>query len=347
MTSNGSGSRNSADLTVILQRPHERKRTQKQVEAIRAGLASIPGADVSLGRSGRSSSRCSVPDPVVLDREVTRLYDKIAKIKGITDLESSVKPGLPAYAVRIKADAARELGLTPTQLASSLRSFVNGDVATYWTAPDGEQVEVEIRLPQPMRENISQLDNLPVAYARDGTPIALSRVANMIPVINPEVIKRQDLQRRQAIYAGVTGRPSGDVSKEITKLVDATVLPPGYRFDMGGQTRDQGRGIQRHPPRARRGGALHLHRPGLQFGSFLQPFAIMASLPLALIGVMLALLLTHSTLNLFSMIGLVMLMGLVTKNAILLVDYATHVRKTGLGVAEALLQAAWCGCAPS
>ena len=136
-----------------------------------------------------------------------KLTDKIAKIKGITDLETSVKPGLPAYAVRIKADAARELGLTPTQLAASLRSFVNGDVATYWTAPDGEQVEVELRLPQPMRENIAQLDSLPVAYAKDGTPIALSRVADVVSVVNPEVIKRQDLQRRQAIYAGVTGRP--------------------------------------------------------------------------------------------------------------------------------------------
>ncbi len=335
----GSGSRNSGDLTIILVRPHERKRTQKQVEeAIRKGLAPIPGADVSLGQRPIFLSLLG-PDPAVLDREVTKLYEKIAKIKGITDLESSVKPGLPAYAVRIKADAARELGLTPTQLASSLRSFVNGDVATYWTAPDGEQVEVELRLPQPMRENIAQLDNLPVAYARDGTPIALSRVADVVPIVNPEVIKRQDLQRRQAIYAGVTGRPSGDVSGEIKKLVDATVLPPGYRFDMGGQSRDQAEAFQ--------GILLALGAAVLfiyivlasQFGSFLQPFAIMASLPLALIGVMLALLLTGSTLNLFSMIGLVMLMGLVTKNAILLVDYANHARRAGSSAAEALLQA--------
>jgi len=335
----GSGSRNSGQLTVVLVKPHERKRTQKQIEeAIRQGLAPIPGAGVALGNRPIFLSLLG-PDPAVLDREVTKLYAKIAQIKGITDLESSVKPGLPAYAVRIRADAARELGLTPTQLAASLRSFVNGDVATYWTAPDGEQVEVELRLPQLLRENIAQLDNLPVAYAKDGTPIALSRVADVVPVVNPEVIKRQDLQRRQAIYAGVTGRPSGDVSAEVRKLVDATVLPPGYRFDMGGQSRDQAEAFQ--------GILLALGAAVLfiyivlasQFGSFLQPFAIMASLPLALIGVMLALLLTGSTLNLFSMIGLVMLMGLVTKNAILLVDYANHMRSTGLNAAEALLQA--------
>ena len=335
----GSGSRNTGDLTIQLLKPHERKRTQKQVEeAIRQGVAPIPGADVSLGQRPIFVSLLG-PDTAVLDREVLKLAEKIAKIKGITDLETSVKPGLPAYAVRIKADAARELGLTPTQLAASLRSFVNGDVATYWTAPDGEQVEVELRLPRPMRENISQLDNLPVAFAADGTPIALSRVADVVPVVNPEVIKRQDLQRRQAIYAGAAGRPSGDVSSDVKKLVDATVLPPGYRFDMGGQSKEQAEAFQ--------GVLLALGAAVVfiyivlasQFGSFLQPFAIMASLPLALIGVMLALLLTGSTLNLFSMIGLVMLMGLVTKNAILLVDYANHVRRTGSSVAESLLQA--------
>ena len=335
----GNGGRNSAQLDIVLSKPDERERSQKQVEAaIRAGIAPIPGAEMSLGQRPIYVGLLG-PDPEVLDREVTKLYDKIARIEGITDLESSVKPGLPAYGVRIKPDAVRELGLTPTQLAASLRSYVNGDVATYWTAPDGEQVEVELRLPQPLRENIAQLDNLPVAYAKDGTPIALARVADVVRVVNPEVIKRQDLQRRQAIYAGVAGRPSGDVGADVQRLIDATTLPPGYRFDVGGQTKDQAEAFQ--------GIVLALGAAVVfiyivlasQFGSFLQPLAIMASLPLSLIGVMLALLLTHTTLNVFSMIGLVMLMGLVTKNAILLVDSANHARRTGVGVAEALLRA--------
>ena len=333
------GNRNAGRLEIQLVKPSERKRTQKQVEeAIRAAIAPIPGADLALGNRPIFVSLLG-PDPKVLDEEVLKLAEKMRKIPGITDLETSVKPGLPAYAVRLKPDAVRELGLTPTVLAASLRSFVNGEVATYWTAPDGEQVEVELRLPQLLRENIAQLDNLPVAYAKDGTPIALGRVADIVPVVNPLVIKRQDLQRRQAVYAGVTGRPSGDVGNEVKKVVDATQLPPGYRFDQGGQTRDQAEAFQ--------GILLALLAAVIfiyivlasQFGSFLQPFAIMASLPLALIGVMLALLVTRSTLNLFSMIGLVMLMGLVTKNAILLVDFANHARKAGLSTAEALLQA--------
>ncbi|HWK84812.1 MAG TPA: efflux RND transporter permease subunit [Caldimonas sp.] len=335
----GNGSRNSANLSIQLVKPHERKRSQKDVEqALRAALKPIAGIDVTLGNRPIYVALLG-PDPEVLETEVLRLRDKVAKVRGIADLTTSVLPGMPAYAVRLKPGAVRELGLTTTQLATSLRSFVNGDVATWWTSPDGEQVDVELRLPQSSRENVAQLDSLPVAYAKDGTPIALSRVADVVTVVNPVVIKRQDLQRRQAIYAGTQDRPSGDVGADVQKIVKDTQLPPGYRFDVGGQTKDQ--------EEAFRGVLLALAAAVIfiyivlasQFGSFLQPLAIMASLPLALIGVMLALLVTRSTLNLFSMIGLVMLMGLVTKNAILLVDFANHGRRAGLSVPEALLQA--------
>ena len=335
----GNGSRNSASLSIQLTKPYERKRSQSQLEkALRDALKPIPGISVTLGNQPIYVALLG-PDPNVLETEVLKLQEKVSKVPGIADLTTSVKPGIPAFAVRLKPDAARELGLTTTQLAASLRSFVNGDVATYWTSPDGEQVDVELRLPQAARENVSQLDDLPVAYAKDGTPIALSRIADIVPVVNPVVIKRQDLQRRQAIYAGTQGRPSGDVGADVQKIVKATHLPPGYRFDVGGQTKDQQEAFQ---------GLLLAIGAAIifiyivlasQFGSFLQPIAIMASLPLALLGVMLALLVTRSTLNLFSMIGLVMLMGLVTKNAILLVDFANHGRRAGLSVPEALLQA--------
>ena len=335
----GNGLRNSALLSIQLTKPSERKRRQKQVEnALRAALKPIPGISVSLGNLPIYVALLG-PDPSVLETEVLRLRDEVAKLPGIADLTTSVKPGIPAYAVRLKPDAVRELGLTTTQLAASLRSFVNGDVATWWTSPDGEQVDVELRLPHAARENVAQLDSLPIAYARDGTPIELARVADIVPVVNPVVIKRQDLQRRQAIYAGTQGRPSGDVGADVEKIVKAWQLPPGYRFDVGGQTKDQAEAFQ--------GVVMALGAAVIfiyivlasQFGSFLQPLAIMASLPLALIGVMLALLATRSTINLFSMIGLVMLMGLVTKNAILLVDFANHGRRAGLSVPEALLQA--------
>src|SRR5215212_1705192 len=215
----GNGMRHSALLGIQLVKPHERKKKQREVEeALRAALKPIPGIEASLGNLPIYVALLG-PDPHTLEVEVQKLADKVAQVKGIADLTTSVKPGLPAYAVRLKADAVRELGLTPTQLATSLRAFVNGDVATYWTSPDGEQVDVELRLPQTARENIAQLDALPIAYAKDGTPIALGRVAEVVPVVNPLVIKRQDLQRRQALYAGTEGRPSGDVGADVQKIV--------------------------------------------------------------------------------------------------------------------------------
>ncbi|MDP3083831.1 MAG: efflux RND transporter permease subunit, partial [Rubrivivax sp.] len=332
--------RNQASLNIGLVPRRERQRTQKQVEdAIRLRIAGIPGIEVTVGFDRPIFVTVLGSDAEGLAVIAQDFAAKVRQIPGIADVELSVKPGLPAYAVRLKPAAVRELGLTAPQLAASLRAYVSGDVATYWTTPDGEQVEVLLRLPQEQRQRVEQMHDLPVAFARDGTAISLASVATIESVANPEVIRRQNLQRREAIFAGVQGRPAGDVGADVQKLVKATTLPPGFSFDVGGATRDQKEVFGALM------GAMALAVIFIyivlasQFGSFLQPVAIMASLPLSLIGVMLALLFWRSTLNLFSMIGLVMLMGLVTKNAILLVDFANQARKAGATVADALLQA--------
>jgi multidrug efflux pump subunit AcrB len=332
--------RNQATLNIGLVSRGERSRTQKEVEdAIRKKIAGIPGIEVSVGFDRPIYVAILGSDPEGLARVATDFAERIRKIPGITDVELSVKPGVPAYAVRPMPGAVRELGITAPELASNLRAYVNGEIASYWTTPDGEQVEVLVRLPEAARRRVGQMRELPVAFAKDGAPIALGSVATIEPVVNPEVIRRQDLRRREAVFAGVAGRPAGDVGADVHRLIEATRLPPGYHFDVGGQTKDQQDAF------AALVGAMALAVIFIyivlasQFASFVQPIAIMASLPLSLIGVMLALLFWRSTLNVFSMIGLVMLMGLVTKNAILLVDFANRARRAGASVADALLEA--------
>ncbi|MBT9526998.1 MAG: efflux RND transporter permease subunit [Rhizobacter sp.] len=332
--------RAQATLNIGLVERSQRKRSQKQVEdAIREAIAKIPGVESAVGFNRPIYVAILGSDPEGLTRIAQEFADKVKKIPGIVDVDLSAKPGLPAYAVRLRPGAVRELGLTAPQLASSLRAYVNGDISTYWTTPDGEQVQVLLRLPEAQRERVEQMRLLPVAFARDGTPITLESVATIEPVVNPDVIRRQNLQRREAIFAGVQGRPSGDVGADVQKLVKETNLPPGYSFDVGGDTKEQAEAMTAML------GAMVLAVIFIyivlasQFGSFLQPVAIMASLPLSLIGVMLALLFWGSTLNIFSMIGLVMLMGLVTKNAILLVDFANHARQRGASMADAVLEA--------
>jgi multidrug efflux pump subunit AcrB len=336
----GPGQRNQAWINIALTERKSRSRSQKQVEdAIREQIARIPGTDASVGFNRPIYVAILGSDAAGLAQVAEDFAAKVRKIPGVVDVESSVKAGLPAVAVRLKPGAVRELGLTAPQLASSLRAYVNGETATRWTTPSGDQVDVVLRLNEAQRERVEQLKSLPVAFARDGTPITLDSVATIEPVFNPEIIRRQNLQRREAVFAGVKDRSAGEVSDDVQKLIKETHLPPGYSFDIGGQMQQQAEAF---------GGLLSAMALAVifiyivlasQFGSFVQPIAIMASLPLALIGVMLALLFWRSTLNVFSMIGLVMLMGLVTKNAILLVDFANQARKAGASVAEALLQA--------
>ena len=332
--------RNSAQLNIKLTDRKDRSRSQTEIEdALRSQLAKIPGVELSVGFNRPVWVTLLGNDPDVLTQTAKDFAERLKKINGVVDVDSTVKPGLPAFAVRLKDSAARELGLTSAQVAAALRTYVNGDIATYWTTPDGNQVEVLLRLAQSERQRIEQMNKLPVAFAKDGSPITLDQVATIDSVFNPEVIRRQNLQRREAVYAGVQGRPAGDVNAEVQKLIDGYQLPPGVSFVVDGQGKDQDEAFQGLV------GAMGLAVIFIyivlasQFGSFLQPIAIMASLPLSLIGVMLALLVTKSTLNVFSMIGLVMLMGLVTKNAILLVDFANHARKEGATVADALREA--------
>jgi multidrug efflux pump subunit AcrB len=341
----GSGSgltvaRNSGSLSISLVPLDQRKRTLIEVEdLIRQRISTIAGVEASVGSNRPIYVALLGNDAEQLGKAATAFAEQAGKIKGIVDVELSVKPGLPAWAIRLNPSAARELGINNAQLAASLRTYIAGDTVTFYTTNEGDQIEVNLRIPQIQRERIEQMRQLPIGFSRDGAPIPLERVASIVSIENPEVIRRQNLQRREAIFAGVEGRSAGEVGADIEKLTKSFVLPPGVVFDVGGATREQAEIFS----------AL-LSALGLavifiylvlasQFGSLLQPIAIMASLPLALIGVMLALFASGSTLNLFSMIGLVLLMGLVTKNAILLVDFANQARRAGKGVTDALIEA--------
>jgi multidrug efflux pump subunit AcrB len=282
------------------------------------------------------------------DAEMSRVMadfkNKVAQIRGVTDIDVSIKEGTPALSVRLKPELAAEFGITHAQLGSTLRALVGGENSGYWLAPDGQNYEVITQLPRVNRTVIDDIANLNIATGRqlpDGGPevVPLRSIATIERSYNPENIRRQDLQRRVALFASVEGRPAGDAGKEVQELVKTYQLPQGLRFDVGGQIRDQ------QEVSAAIMGALALAVIFIyivlasQFGSFIQPVAIMASLPLSIVGVMLALLVTNTTMNIFSMIGIVFLMGLVTKNAILLVDFANQGQKKGLARFDALLAA--------
>jgi hydrophobic/amphiphilic exporter-1 (mainly G- bacteria), HAE1 family len=214
-----------------------------------------------------------------------------------------------------------------------LRPLVAGDQISTWLGPDGQDYDVIVQLPKQRREIASDLGDLYVTSTRtdaNGMPllVPIRQVADFVETGSPQQIKRLNLQRRITIYGNAQGRPSGDVGTDAEKIVKEMQLPAGYRFDVGGSQQEMNETS-----------AAALVVLASQFGSFLQPVAIMVSLPLSLIGVLLALLFTGTTLNIFSIIGFIMLMGLVTKNAILLVDFTNQALRAGRTLHEAILEA--------
>jgi HAE1 family hydrophobic/amphiphilic exporter-1 len=338
--------RNTANIFIRLTDPHTtHRRTQKIIESdIRERLKAIPGLQQAAGFNTPIYVAILGPEADKLQVVVNDVIARMKTIKGVVDIESSLTGDNPTVLVKVNNELANDLGLSVQQIGTALRPFVAGDTIGQWLAPDGQNYEINVQLPKSGRQKISDLADLSLASSRldaDGKPIMipLRQVVEFIPGTSPRVIKRQNLQRRAAIYANVEGRPAGDVGSDVQKLTKDIKLPPGYRFDIGGQTKDMQDSFMSAV--AALGVAIIFIYLILasQFGSFLQPLAIMTSLPFSLIGVLLALLITGSTLNIFSIIGFIMLMGLVTKNAILLVDFINQSQKQGMSQHDAILAA--------
>ncbi len=323
-------------------RPHL---TVKQFEKkVRDQIRTIPGIELAVGYNRPIWINLLGPSPEGLEDLTNEILGKMAKIKGITDLESSLKAQNPAITMKVNNELASDLGLTVSQIGTAVRPFVAGDVISHWLAPDGQNYDVNVQLPRAGRRIASDLGELYITSARtnaDGTPmlVPLRQVVEFKQSTSPQIIKRQELQRRVGLYANVEGRPAGDVGKEVQALLKTIQLPPGYRFDIAGDQQQMEESFNAAVAALGMAVIFIYLILASQFGSFLQPLAIMASLPFTLIGVFLALLVTGSTLNIFSIIGIIMLMGLVTKNAILLVDFTNQGLREGKSRHDAILDA--------
>jgi multidrug efflux pump subunit AcrB len=337
---------NTARLDLrLVDRSRIRRRNQKTIEqALRRRLAPVAGVQVSLGWNKPIFVSVLGPEPAVLTDIAQKLMREMARIPGIADLESSEQAAEPTLAVRIRQDVAADLGLTNAAIGNALRPLIAGDQISHWLAPDGQDYDVTVRLPRNDRRVATDIGDLYLTSARldsDGSPllVPLRQVADLVETSTPAQLKRLDLQRRVSIYANAQGRATGDVGRDVRKLLEHTPLPPGYRFDIGGAQQDMDESFSAALQALALAVIFIYLILASQFASFLQPVAIMASLPLSLTGVFLALLLTHTTLNLFSIIGFIMLMGLVTKNAILLVDFTNRGLRDGKTLPAAILDA--------
>jgi HAE1 family hydrophobic/amphiphilic exporter-1 len=283
-------------------------------------------------------------DNAELERLTRLALEKVASIPGLVDLDSSVKPNKPTLDVEIRRDAASDLGLGVAQIGASLRTLVAGQTVTNWRAPNDQTYDVNVRLAPRARDNPQDLNLMPftVGVNADGSPriVRLNQVAQVVEGTGPNQINRRDLMREVAITANVSSRSAGEVSADIKAAMDTIAMPPGYSYKFGGSTKDMAEAFGYAISALVMAVVFIYMILASQFKSFLQPLALMTALPLTLIGVVLALMMFNSTLSMFSIIGVVMLMGLVTKNAILLVDFTIRAREDGMSRNEALLMAA-------
>ncbi|GAA5558973.1 multidrug resistance protein MdtB [Acinetobacter schindleri] len=279
-----------------------------------------------------------------LQKISNRFMTEMVKIKGVVDLESSLKEPKPTLGVHINRVLASDLGLSVSQVANAIRPLIAGDNVTTWEDRDGETYDVNIRLNEDKRMLPQDVQNLYLNSNKTGANgqsilVPLSAVATTEEKLGASQINRRDLEREVLIQANTSGRPSGDIGKDIDKMQKAFKLPAGYTFNTQGANADMAESAGYALTAITLSIVFIYIVLGSQFNSFIHPAAIMASLPLSLIGVFLALFLFRSTLNLFSIIGIIMLMGLVTKNAILLIDFIKKSMEHGESRYDAILQA--------
>jgi HAE1 family hydrophobic/amphiphilic exporter-1 len=261
------------------------------------------------------------------------------------DVQTTLDEPRPEFRIEVKRDVANELGLDVSQVAATVRPFLAGQDVTRWEDPSGEERDVVVQAPAGQRLSVEDLAGLPVATGRrgpDGAAITvpLSDVANVRLGSAPAQINRQRMQRVASVTAGTSGDLSiAEASTAIREQLAEVPMPPGYSVQLGGETEQLEETVGYVLEAIVLAVVLIFLILASQFESLMQPFAIMLSLPLSLIGVLLALLVTNDTLNMMSMIGVILLFGLVTKNAILLVDNANERRRAGVERFTALVDA--------
>jgi HAE1 family hydrophobic/amphiphilic exporter-1 len=333
----------------------DRKDRQRNVDQmsvpLRERLASVPGITVTHvglldGVSGSKPISLSLQgtDLKELQRLTDELTARMRQVPGLIDLDTSMKANKPIVAVEVRRDAAADAGLSVGAITNALRTLVAGETVGQWRSGADQTHDIKVRVAPQHRDNVEDLARLglSVGTAADGSPrvVRLSQVADLRLSLGANQINRRDLNREVEITANTAGRSVGEVSADIRKLLDQTALPPGYGYRFGGSTKDMQESFS-YALSALAMAVIFIYMIlASQFRSYLQPVALMASLPLTLIGVVGALVMWRSTLNMFSIIGVIMLMGLVTKNAILLVDFANRARDDGMERGAALLEAA-------
>jgi HAE1 family hydrophobic/amphiphilic exporter-1 len=339
-------------IVVLVDRHHRRRSVVDIAEQVKQETADIPGATVRVSLQGGAGAvqpvqvRVIGDDPQTLRALAQRVEEVVRSIPGTRDVTNSASEGNPE--TRLVPDRRRmaDAGVTAQQAALALRTAVEGTVATKLRPEGQDEIDVRLITDPATRADLRDLGMLPLLGQRDGVPttVYLSQVTRMEQVAGPTSLDRRNRQRMVTVSANLAGNtPLNDVTvplqRALNQLQAQGAVPPGYTLQLGGQAEDQAKAFGNMFVALGLSIVLEYMLLAALYESMVLPFATMFALPVSIVGAFIALAVTRNTLNLLSLIGVVVLMGLVGKNGILLVDYANTLRRQGLSRDAALRRA--------
>ncbi|MDD3926169.1 MAG: efflux RND transporter permease subunit [bacterium] len=344
-----SGSR-QASIFIKLRKGHKQD-SRKIADELRRKFSTIPGATVSvqtasMGGGGEASAsgtapvqiKISGPDSGRLTEIANRVEKDLSGIEGLIGIGNTMNTGKPELQIKVDRRLAEDRRISPGQVAATIYTAMTGDVATRFK-DGGEEYDVLVRLREEDRQRLEGVKNLLLINKNDET-VRVGEIADILPSGGPAEINRENRQRLAKVYAGLDSNYNiGQVNKKIKAKLSDLKLPDGYTISYGGEAEDMKEIFT--PMIQAMILAVLLVYLGLValYESLIYPLVIMFAVPLAGVGAFVLMLLAGKTMNMMSLIGLIMLAGIVTKNAILLVDYTNTLRDQGYGREEALLQA--------
>lgn len=341
----GSSGPTTADLTVSLVDKAKRKRSDRDIVAVLDRYArTIPGATVKasayqgMGGPGRTpiSIELSGSDMNELVRAAGMVKQRVTTVPGTLNVDTTWRVGKPEVRAQMDRNRAADRGVTTYQVASALRTSLEGDTTTKYRE-GADQYDIRVRLKQADRERVDEVSHLLVGYSSG--PVYLGDIADVSLATGPTKIERKNRQRMVAVTADLQpGYASGNVESAIQKEIKDLPLGKVSVF-FGGEAEARRESFGATNQALGLSVVLIYILMAALFEGYLSPFIIMFALPMALVGALLAIIITGKSLSIITMIGIIMLMGLVGKNAILLVDYTNTLRARGLGRREALLEA--------
>ena len=346
---NPSDNPNEASLDAVLTDKKERdissfdiiRKVRKDIKKMR-----IPGAKVSILEEAGAHGRQAKAIQIVVKgrdrkqlREINKKYVQIVRrIKGTADVDTSMRQGKPEIKIELDRKALADRGLTAADVAGAIRSYLTGDVATRYREGDDE-IDVRIQLIGKDELKREQVRNL-LLDLRGGNKIPVDEVARVRIGTGPLVLEREDQMNAGYVTANLEGEKLGPVTDEIKKEFAKVALPPQYRYEFTGEQKDMQEAFQSLFVALMIGIVVIYMILVAQFESFIQPFVIMLTVPIAIVGVVLALLVTSQSFSIMVFIGLIVLAGIVVNNAIVLIDYINQLRRRGVERKEAIIEAA-------